>query len=70
MTSEAGKNKTLPTAEERARNLTVAYIGGGSRGWAWGFMKDLAMDPDLCGTIRLYDIDRAAAERISLVSTS
>ena len=51
------------TSEERAKTLTVAYIGGGSRGWAWGFMKDLAMDADLCGTIRLYDIDRAAAER-------
>ena len=51
------------TTEERAKTLTVAYIGGGSRGWAWGFMKDLAMDADLCGTIRLYDIDRAAAER-------
>ena len=49
------------TTEERAKTLTVAYIGGGSRGWAWGFMKDLAMDADLCGTIRLYDIDRAAA---------
>ena len=43
------------------QNLTVAYIGGGSRGWAWGFMMDIAMDPDMCGTVRLYDIDRAAA---------
>ena len=48
---------------KNAKNLTIAYIGGGSRGWAWGFMTDLAMDPDLCGTIRLYDIDREAAER-------
>ena len=46
-----------------AKNLTVAYIGGGSRGWAWGFMTDLAADPDLCGTLRRYDIDREAAER-------
>ena len=45
------------------KNLTIAYIGGGSRGWAWGFMTDLATDPDLCGTVRLYDIDREAAER-------
>lgn len=43
------------------QNLTVAYIGGGSRGWAWGFMMDIAMDPDICGTVRLYDIDRTAA---------
>ena len=44
-----------------AKELKIAYIGGGSRGWAWGFMTDLAMDPDLCGTLRLYDIDRTEA---------
>ena len=47
----------------RAKELNVAYIGGGSRGWAWGFMMDLAMDEAMCGTVRLYDIDRPAAER-------
>ncbi len=46
-----------------ARDLTVCYIGGGSRGWAWGFMSDLAMDAQMCGTVRLYDIDRDAARR-------
>ena len=50
-----------------AKELTVAYIGGGSRGWAWGFMTDLAMDPDLCGLVRLYDIDRDAAERNRII---
>ena len=50
-----------------AKELTVAYIGGGSRGWAWGFMTDLATDPDLCGTVRLYDIDREAAERNRII---
>ena len=49
------------------KELTIAYIGGGSRGWAWGFMMDLAMDADMCGTIRLYDIDRAAAERNQII---
>ncbi len=44
------------------KDLHVAYIGGGSRGWAWGFMKDLAMDPEMSGTVHLYDIDRPAAE--------
>ena len=53
----------MKNEEKKNRNLKVAYIGGGSRGWAWGFMKDLAMDPDLCGRIRLYDIDAEAAER-------
>lgn len=42
-------------------NLNIAYIGGGSRGWAWGFMTDLAADAQLEGTVRLYDIDRPAA---------
>ena len=51
----------------KVKELTVAYIGGGSRGWAWGFMQDLAMDGDICGTIRLYDIDAAAAERNRII---
>lgn len=42
-------------------DVHIAYIGGGSRGWAWTFMTDLAMEPQLSGTIRLYDIDREAA---------
>ena len=58
---------TLRTGREKAGNLTVAYIGGGSRGWAWGFMKDLAIDPDLCGTVLLYDTDRPAAERNRII---
>ncbi len=47
--------------------LNVAYIGGGSRGWAWGFMKDLAMDSQMEGTVRLYDIDRKAAEDNAII---
>ena len=54
---------------EKARSLTVAYIGGGSRGWAWGLMKDLALDGDMCGTVRLYDIDREAAEKNRIVGS-
>ena len=46
-----------------AKHMKIAYIGGGSRGWAWGFMMDLAKDEDLCGEVRLYDIDIEAAER-------
>ena len=53
--------------KNRAKELNVAYIGGGSRGWAWGFMMDLAMDEAMCGTVRLYDIDRAAAERNAII---
>ena len=48
--------------ESRVSDLVIAYIGGGSRGWAWGLMNDLAMDPHMEGEVRLYDIDREAAE--------
>ena len=43
------------------KNIKIAYIGGGSRGWAWKLMKDLACEKDVCGTVSLYDIDHAAA---------
>ena len=49
------------------KELKIAYIGGGSRGWAWGFMTDLALDGEICGTVRLYDIDRNAAERNRII---
>ncbi|MDO4295634.1 MAG: alpha-glucosidase/alpha-galactosidase [bacterium] len=44
-------------------DLQIAYIGGGSRGWAWTFMTDLSMDASLSGCIRLYDIDEEAARK-------
>lgn len=47
--------------------LNIAYIGGGSRGWAWGLMKDLAIEPQLSGTVRLYDIDHQAAKNNALI---
>ncbi len=46
-----------------ARDLKIAYIGGGSRGWAWGLMSDLAGEERLSGTMYLYDIDQEAAEQ-------
>jgi galacturan 1,4-alpha-galacturonidase len=51
-------------AEEMAivtQELKIAYIGGGSRGWARTLMGDLAICPDLGGAVLLYDIDFAAA---------
>ncbi len=42
-------------------DLTIAYIGGGSRNWARTLMNDLASCPDLNGEVRLYDIDIEAA---------
>lgn len=47
---------------DKVRDIRIAYIGGGSRGWAWTFMTDLALDDQLSGEVRLYDIDPAAAE--------
>lgn len=48
-------------ANNKVEDIQIAYIGGGSRGWAWTFMTDLAMEEQISGTIRLYDIDRDAA---------
>jgi alpha-galactosidase len=44
------------------QQLKLCYIGGGSRNWAWVFIKDLAFEKEIAGTIHLYDIDAAAAE--------
>ena len=46
---------------EKAEDIKIAYIGGGSRGWAILLMKDLACEKKLSGTIKLYDIDKEAA---------
>ncbi|MBQ4517360.1 MAG: alpha-glucosidase/alpha-galactosidase [Clostridia bacterium] len=46
----------------RVSDVKIAYIGGGSRGWAWGLMADLALAEDLSGQVNLYDIDREAAQ--------
>ncbi|GHU10917.1 alpha-glucosidase/alpha-galactosidase [Spirochaetia bacterium] len=44
------------------KKLKFCYIGGGSRNWAWVFMKDLAFEKQIAGTIYLYDIDIEAAK--------
>ncbi len=49
------------------KHLRIAYIGGGSRGWAWQLMGDLALEERLSGEVRLYDIDQAAAARNELI---
>ncbi len=53
--------------DKGAQDVQVAYIGGGSRGWAWMLMTDLAMEPSFCGTLRLYDIDRESAEKNKII---
>jgi alpha-galactosidase len=44
-------------------NIQIAYIGGGSRGWAWGLMSDLALEEKLSGTVKLYDLNYRAASK-------
>lgn len=52
---------------DKAFDVKIAYIGGGSRGWARGLMSDLAMDGRLNGTVCLYDIDGEAAEENAVI---
>ena len=54
----------------RVDDLTITYIGGGSRGWAWTLMSDLARAKDLSGTVRLYDIDPEAAHVNEVIGNS
>lgn len=51
----------------KINGINIAYLGGGSRGWAWTFMTDLAMEESLNGTIRLYDIDVQAARSNEII---
>lgn len=48
--------------KNKVEDLKIAYIGGGSRGWAWGLMSDLVSADDISGEVSLYDIDIEAAE--------
>ncbi|HHT37510.1 MAG TPA: alpha-glucosidase/alpha-galactosidase [Firmicutes bacterium] len=51
----------------KVTDINLAYIGGGSRGWAWSFMSDLAVEESLSGTVRLYDIDKTAAKNNEII---
>lgn len=53
--------------DNKVEDLKIAYIGGGSRGWAWGLMSDLAKADDLSGTVYLYDIDYDAAKHNEII---
>lgn len=54
---------------DKVKELQIAYIGGGSMGWAWGLMSDLALEEQLSGTVKLYDIDYEAAKRNEKIAT-
>ena len=47
--------------------VKLAYIGGGSRGWAWTLMNDLAKAENMSGTVALYDIDFTAAQHNEVI---
>ncbi|MBE5960469.1 MAG: alpha-glucosidase/alpha-galactosidase [Lachnospiraceae bacterium] len=53
--------------DHKVSDIKIAYIGGGSRGWAWRLMADLAMEKALSGTISLYDIDEHAARQNEII---
>lgn len=53
--------------DNKVENIKIAYIGGGSRGWAWGLMSDLASCDDISGDVYLYDIDKEAAKKNEVI---
>ncbi len=60
----------VKTEVTKAKQLKIAYIGGGSRGWAWGLMSDLAAEKELAGQVYLYDIDLKAAKANETIGNS
>jgi len=57
----------MKIVNKKAENVKIAYIGGGSRGWAWGLMSDLASNEDMSGDVYLYDIDYEAAQANEII---
>ena len=49
--------KTYNEDRTKVSNLKIAYIGGGSCGWAYILMNDLSKEPNLSGRVDLYDIN-------------
>ena len=54
-------------ADHSVTDIKIAYVGGGSRGWAWKLMSDLASAHDISGCVDLYDIDFEAAEHNEII---
>ncbi|MFH1075074.1 MAG: alpha-glucosidase/alpha-galactosidase [Candidatus Firestonebacteria bacterium] len=58
-----GESSIIKSAEgSKPIDLKIAYIGGGSRGWAHSLMNDLAQTIHFNGEVRLYDINYKMAE--------
>ncbi|MDO3660311.1 alpha-galacturonidase LplD [Bacillus sp. C28GYM-DRY-1] len=47
--------------------IKIAYIGGGSQGWARSLMSDLSIDKRMSGTVALYDLDFEAAQKNEVI---
>ena len=63
-----GENSYIMEYQSNAvGDLRIAYIGGGSRGWAWTLMNDLTKEKELSGEVTLYDIDFAAAKKNEVI---
>lgn len=56
--------------EGKMQNIKIAYIGGGSRGWARNIMADLALTDGISGSVSLYDIDMGAAQMNAVIGNS
>ncbi|MBR2466182.1 MAG: alpha-glucosidase/alpha-galactosidase [Clostridia bacterium] len=53
--------------DKKVKDIKIAYVGGGSRGWAWGLMSDLVSCDDISGDVYLYDIDYEAAQANEII---
>lgn len=53
--------------DKGVEGVKIAYVGGGSRGWAWNLMSDLALADDMNGEVALYDIDFEAAKHNEII---
>ena len=51
----------------KVEDIKIAYVGGGSQGWAWGLMSDLAVSDDISGDVYLYDINKQAADANEII---
>lgn len=59
----------MKTEHGKCSDVRIAYIGGGSHGWAWTFLKDLAQEEELSGIVDLYDIDQPMAEQNAVIGS-
>ncbi len=44
--------------EVNQNEINIAYIGGGSMNFGWKFIGEICQEKSLCGTVRLYDVDK------------